>query len=320
LQLESGDSVFLMLKYLDNGGLDFISSRHRVSKAMIQLQPGMHLAVDPSSRYMAIGCSQDVFAIYALQSREELQEQYSRDSELRYVESERHISVQGVIYKIEFLYPASDDEEHVILLVFVIRKGGTRMLSYDWQTGKPLRDIRVHSRKGHLLEKSRQMPLLVVPLRIKSAFVLVCEDSMSICGGILEGSPSFYDMGDPMIPPTSLFHGSGKPLWTAWARPVRKEYYTISHDDIYILREDGQVSVIETDADEDGLLKTQSTIGQLLNSCSSAFACLDFVTYYDDGTNKSGDLLVAAGDSCEGGAYLVSPTTKYQPVFNQCSC
>jgi hypothetical protein len=308
LQLDSGDSVFLMLRQSEDGALGFISSRHRVSKTLLKAQPGMHLAVDPSSRYMAIACSEGVFAIYALKSRGDIQEQYSQGSSLHCVDAERHIYLEGVIHKIEFLYPSADDEEHVILLMLTIRKGKTRMLLYEWETGGDLRDIRPHSRRGHLLGEARQMPLLIIPLKIKSAFILVSASSMSICRDILHGSPRFIDINDRIDPPTALFHGSGIPLWTSWARPIRRPEYSVSHDDIYFVREDGLIKVIETDGDEEDLVKTEMSIGQLSNNCGPAFACLDFVTYYDDGRNESGDLLVASGDSCAGGAYLVRPT------------
>lgn len=302
LQLDSGDSVFLMLRQSGNGSLEFVSSRHKASKVMLKLQPGAHLAVDPSSRNMVIGCSEGLFAIYALKSRMDLQEQFSQGSSLRYVEAERYIYLQGVIHKIEFLHPSSDDEEHVILLVLLIRKGKTRMLLYEWETGGDLRDVRAHNRRGHLLQEARQLPLLLIPLTIKSAFILVSATTMSICRDFLHGSPRFIDIDDRTDPPTALFQGWGIPLWTSWARPVREPYYRAGHDDIYIVREDGFVKFIETDCDEEDLVKTEMNIGQLSCGCGPALACLDYRFCNDE----TGDLLVTAGDSCAGGAYLVS--------------
>ena len=302
LQLDSGDSVFLMPHQSATGSLAFISSIHRVSRTMLKLQPGTHLVVDPSSRYMVIGCSEGVFAIYALRSRASLQEQYSRQESLHYVETERHIYLQGVILKMEFLYASSDDEEHIILLVLMIRKGKTRMFLYDWETGSDLRDVRPHSRRGHLLEKAHQSPLLIIPLMIKSAFILVSATTISICRDILHGSPRFIDINDRIDPPTTLFHGTGTPLWTSWARPVRLPHYTARHDDIYITREDGFLKFIETDCSEEDLVKTEMNIGLLRYNCGPALACLDYIKPND----TSADLLVTSGDSCAGAAYLVS--------------
>lgn len=302
LQLHTGDSVFLRLRQLETGKLAFISSRHRVTKPMLSIQPGIHLAVDPSSRYMAIGCSERLLTIYALHSRDQLHGQSSLGPELRHVESESIISLNGLIQKMEFLYPSPDDEGHIILLVLVIIKGKTRMLLYEWETGSDLKQIRAHSTKGHLLENSRQMPLLLIPLTLKSSFILVCEDSMAVCQGILQGSPTFIDFNNRIDKPTELHHGSGRPLWTAWTRPPRLPGYARVRDDIYIAREDGLIKFLEIDSTEDEFVKADNNIGEFGANCGTALACLDFEIQQ----NKSGDLLVTGGDSCPGGTYLVS--------------
>jgi hypothetical protein len=300
LQLDSGDSLFLMLRQDGNRGWEFVSNRHRVSKAMLMVQPGMHLAVDPSSRYVAVGCSEGIFAIYALNSRDELERQHSRRQPLRYIESERYIYFHGVIHKMEFLYPSVDDDKHIILLVLLVSKGRTRMQLYEWETGSDLRQIRAHNRRGHLLEKSRQMPLLLIPLTIKSRFLLVFEDSMAVCRDILQGSPQFTDSGVVSEPATMIHHSSAAPLWTAWTRPFRLPYHTVKQDDIYLVREDGFVKYLEVQIEEDDIAGMD--IGILDSNCGTALACLDYHPL-DDNT---GDMLVTGGDSCAGGTYVVS--------------
>jgi len=302
LQLHTGDSVFLRLHQSENGKLAFVSSRYRVTKPMLTLQPGMHLAVDPSSRYMAIGCSERIFAIYALHSRHELKEQISKGPELRHVESEAIMYLNGHIQKMEFLYPSPDDQSHIILLVLMIIKGKTRMLLYEWETGSDLKHVRPHSIQGHLLERSRQMPLLLIPLTLKSSFILVCEDSMAVCQDILQGSPNFIDFNNRIDDSTKLHHGSGAPLWTAWTRPPRVPSYATFRDDIYIAREDGLIKFLEIDSREEEFVKADNNIGEFGANCGTALACLDF----KDQDNNSGDLLVTGGDSCPGGTYLVS--------------
>jgi hypothetical protein len=303
LQLDSGDSVFLILRQTGSGRWEFVSSRHRVSKAMLTVQPGMHLTVDPSSRYVAIGCSEGLFAIYALNSREELKRQYSQGQSPRYVKSERYIYFHGIIHKMEFLYPSPDDDEHIILLVLLVWKGKTRMLLYEWETGADLRDVRAHSRRGHLLEKSRQMPLLVIPLTIKSSFILVSDGSMAVCKDILQGSPQFIDFNDRVDPPTPFHHGSGFPLWTAWTRPYRLPHHTAKRDDIYIVREDGLIKFLEIDSSEEDIVRADMDIGSFESNCGTALASLDYQAY----NANTGDLLITGGDSCVGGTYLVSP-------------
>ena len=302
LQLDTGDSVFLMLHQSDDGNLNFVSTRHRVSKPMLGLQPGIHLAVDPSSRYMAVACSEGVFAIYGLHPREDLNQQHTQGSILRHVHSERYVYFHGVIHKMEFLHPSADDEEHIILLILLIVRGKTRMLLYEWETGCNLNEVRAHHHKGHLLEESRQMPLLLIPLTIKSSFILVSEKSMAVCQDILLGTPRFIDFNTRTDPPTSLHHGSGIPLWTSWARPVRLPVHAARRDDIYITREDGLVKFLEIDSEEDEFVRADMNIGDFDCNCGTALASLDYQGYDD----KTGDLLITGGDSCAGGTYLVS--------------
>lgn len=281
---------------------------------MIKLEAGTHLAVDPSSRYMAVGCSEGLFAIYSLHPREELKRQYSDGSRLRYVQAERHIYLQGIIHKIEFLYPAADDEAHIILLVLLIFKGKTRMLLYEWQTGADLQSVRSHSRKGHLLEECRQMPLLVIPLTIQSSFILVTETSMAICNDILVGNPKIVDFNTVVDDPTPFHHGIGSPLWTSWTRPIRRVEHAAIQDDIYIVREDGQVQNVEIHSVEDLM---NNNIGTFQSSCGTALASLEYNgTDARSGELFIGDLLITGGDSCNGGVYLVSfkyPKRRFWP-------
>ena len=323
LQLHTGDSVFLRLRYTDDGRMEFASSRYRVTKPMLALQPGMHLAVDPSSRYIAIGCTERIFAIYALHSREELADQISNGQELRHVQSEAIMNLSGHILKMEFLHPSPDDEKHVILLVLAVIKGRTRMIVYEWELGNDVKSIRSHSNKGHSLDTARQVPLLLIPLTLKSSFILVCEGSMAVCQGILEGSPTFVDFNSKLDPPTKLHHGAGMPLWTAWIRPPRLPSYAAYRDDVYIVREDGLIKFLEIDSDDDGFVKTGNNVGEFGANCGTALACLWFMVTKDHDKN-SGDLLIMGGDSCPGGTYLVcSPFSSFhsfaQKVFSDVS-
>jgi hypothetical protein len=199
----------------------------------------------------------------------------------------------------EFLYPAADDDEHVILLVILIFRGKTRMLVYEWQTGADLQSIRAHSRKGHLLEECRQLPLLVIPLTIESSFIIVSETSMAICNDILAGSPNIVDFNTIIDDPTSFHHGSGPPLWVAWTRPLRREEHAALQDDIYIIREDGYVKSVEINSKDDVM---HNNIGTIRSNCGTALASLDYNGY----DRTMGDLLITGGESCGGGAYLVS--------------
>ncbi|KAH8804808.1 mono-functional DNA-alkylating methyl methanesulfonate N-term-domain-containing protein [Xylogone sp. PMI_703] len=316
LQLETGDSIFLMLRRSGAGDLEFVVRRHSLPEnSMLLLQPGTHLTVDPSSRYMAVGCSERQFAIYALHPREKLKQRYSEGDDIEMVESQTVVTFHGIIHKMEFLFPSADDEDHIILLILVVHKGKTRMVVYEWETGADLDKVTPHSYKGHLLAKSREAPLLLIPLTIKSAFILVCEDSMTICQGLLQGSPMCIDFNTRLDRdrPTLMHHGISTPLWTSWTRPSRLPHHTASRDDLYIVREDGLVKFLEIDADADDFIRADMNIGQLGRNNGTALASV-YNENLDDST-KTGDLLITGGDSCPGGTYMVR--ARQSPVFLQ---
>ncbi|CAG8960954.1 hypothetical protein HYFRA_00002491 [Hymenoscyphus fraxineus] len=323
LQLDTGDSVFLMLQRTKTGSLGFVSSVcKRVPKPMLGLQPGTHLAVDPSSRYMVVGCSESLFVIYALRPREEISLQYQRGLPIQPIEEQNSkvINPGGVILKLEFLYPAADDEAHVVLLVVIVKKGRTRMMLYEWETGMELSEIRPNTPRGHGLAPDCQMPLLLIPLTIKSSFLLIFEDSVKVCQRFLEGTPILTDV-NPFTtsnPTTNVHTGKSNPLWVAWARSERMDYYTSKgHEDIYLVREDGVLKLLEIDASSDAVVRTGVNVGPLGNNCGTALASLIYNTYKTYG--GGGDLLVTGGTSCGGGSYLVQARkipTFVEPIQN----
>ncbi|CZR62372.1 uncharacterized protein PAC_12269 [Phialocephala subalpina] len=304
LQLETGDSIFLMLQVPNSRQPRFVTSRYRVSKAMLRLQPGTHIAVDPTSRYMVVSCSEKELAIYELQNRATLKQQLSQGQELKHIVSSMHFPVMDVIVKIDFLHPTPGDEDHIILLAIVIRKGKTRMLMFEWDSGDNIIKIKPRSVKGHTLDNGRQMPLLLIPLTIRSAFILVFENSISICEGMASDHPVFKDLESPEdipTPPSDFHNGLGVPLWTSWTRPARRPDFLSENDHIYITREDGWIKFLDFNKHEDAL---NNDFGQFHANCGTAFASLDF-KQATTSSIKSGDLLVIGGDSGSGGTYLV---------------
>ncbi|PQE23253.1 thermotolerance protein [Rutstroemia sp. NJR-2017a BVV2] len=304
LQLDSGDSsdtVFLFLDHQNDGSWKFVSTRRRVSKAMDKLQAGMHLAVDPSSRYMAIGGSEKVLTIQALHSRSELNEQYAAGHNLSFTESQRVVFFHGAILKMQFLHPPADDDRGIILLVILYVHDKIRMQLYNWEAGDDLTSLRSKNsnKKGHII---KEMPLLLIPLRFRTAFILVNERTIEVYEGILHGAPRCIPITDFPRQPTELYQGSGTPLWTAWAKPVRLSYYSAVNDDVYLVREDGAIRVLEVKSDDDLYVSATFDIGPLKCNVGQAFTCLDYKAGYD---RSHGDLLVSGGDASFGGTYLV---------------
>lgn len=318
LQLEAGtssDSVFLMLHQSNDGSWKFISSRRRLSKAMDKLQPGMHLAIDPSSRYMVIGCSEQCFTIQVFHTRMELNRQYANGEELRFVESERVILCKGAILKLEFLNPPDGSDDDIILLLIVATNGKIRMLLYAWKAGDHLSTVKTQSflKKGYPLN---DIPLLIIPLRFEAAFILVSERAMAVYKGIFEGAPECISIGSSPREPTELYQGSDIPLWTAWAKPTRLPYHTAQQDDIYLAREDGWICLLEVkyDNEDPKLMPSLTDVGGMQCNIGPAFTCMDYSL--DPNAHRHGDVLVSGGDASIGGTYLVSRSSSVRTQFS----
>ncbi|CCU76943.1 hypothetical protein BGHDH14_bgh03228, partial [Blumeria hordei DH14] len=127
LYLCNGDIQFMTIQTDDEGKLSIISNRHRFLRPMQKLQAGIYLAVDPSSNYMAMGCSEGTFTICVLNSRETLKKQFNLSSKLQFIASEFRIFIDGAIVKMDFLHSEVENSGYVVLLVLTACKGKTRM-------------------------------------------------------------------------------------------------------------------------------------------------------------------------------------------------
>ncbi|OBT64806.1 hypothetical protein VE03_06553 [Pseudogymnoascus sp. 23342-1-I1] len=300
--LEAGDLMFLCAPdFGPDAPIQPILSRHNIAKPLLGENLGAHLTADPSSRYLALGCSENVISIYALKSREEIDSQYISRQPLSCIREERSFQVNGIILKIEFLFPSFKDPDHIILLLLISRNGRTRMHVYEWISGQPLSAIRQNYKKGHLLDECYRTPILLIPLTIKSAFLLVCEQSVAVCEGLLEGSPQCHQSHLGHDEPSPIHKGRNAPLWTSWTRPVRTKKYAATNDDIYIAREDGLVKYLENNFDE--FLCTSVNLGGITCNIGTAFTSLD--SKFPGPNGEIGDILLVGGDSCSGGLYWI---------------
>ncbi|KAK0643484.1 mono-functional DNA-alkylating methyl methanesulfonate N-term-domain-containing protein [Cercophora newfieldiana] len=291
--LECGDCVFLFMQQGSDGRLGFVTSRCPSPREQL-VYPGFHLAIDPSSRYMVLACAQDFFVVYELESLGTLSEKYLRKEPLVPVKTQRPRSVQGVIHKVHFLYPRPGDDHHIILLLIVVRNGRSRMITYEWELGDDLRMVFAEEKHGHRMPVENQMPVLIIPLTVRSAFIAISPDQVAVCTEGLYGPPNFETIEMHNPPPTRNYHGRHQPLWTAWARPFRLSPYFEGRDCIYLAREDGVVIFIE--ADSESALDRSTFMDTFDSNISSAFTCL-----FDQYT----DVLIMGSDSGPGAIWKV---------------
>ncbi|KAK1755781.1 mono-functional DNA-alkylating methyl methanesulfonate N-term-domain-containing protein [Echria macrotheca] len=277
LVMECGDSIFLFLRRGSDGCLEFVASCCPSPRKQL-VYPGFHLAIDPSSRYVALACAQDFFVVYELESMENLGQAYAINDSLKPVRSIRPRTVRGVIYQIQFLYPRPGDDRHIILLLIIVRNNRSSMVTYEWNTGDDLSMVLAEEKRGHRMPVENQMPILIIPLTVKSAFIAISPEQVSVCTETLHGPPYFEAVEMQDKPPTRNHHGRGPPLWTAWARPFRLSPYFKTRDCIYLAREDGVVIFIE--ADSESALDRSTFMDTFDSNISKAFTCL-FDQYTD---------------------------------------
>lgn len=299
--LETGDCVFLFLRPDKDGNFEFEALQHSLPSSRL-VRPGFHLAVDPSSRYAAQACSRNVFVVHELESMDNLNFSLARGQPLQPIISTRPRHVNGVIHTIEFLYPRPQDPQHVILLLLVVSNGVTRMITYDWEIGDDLRQVLTEEKAGHSLPPQHEMPLMIIPLTVRSAFFSVSEDEIAYCADVLQGSPSFEPCDVGGWAPTEHHEGTETPLWTAWSRPPRLIPFNLTRDFIYMAREDGVVIFLEYTTED--VLAASVKLGEFCN-VSTAFASLA-----DD--QGSGEILVFGGDSGQGGVWNVKSSIDVQ--------
>ncbi|KAJ4165348.1 hypothetical protein LMH87_006982 [Akanthomyces muscarius] len=307
LMLENGDIVFLFLRKRPDSTLEFVVSKHKLPRLVPYI--GYHLAVDPSSRYMAASTPEGVLIVYELQSWTDLKSRYIEDGSFSPIRRIHLRTVQGVIHNMNFLFPRPEDDYHIILLLIVIRKERptaepvSRMLTYDWELGDNLKTVFHEEKTGNRLPAEHKMPILLIPLKFKTAFFAVSKNSIGVVKHALSGSPEYERLSTDMPKRTKFHNGKGEPLWTAWTRPARRHAYFQRTDIIFLAREDG--AFIFVDIDQKEMVPSVINVGCLETNINTAFA-----TSYD----LFSDVLIVGGDSGPGGVWKLAPRTDLDQV------
>ncbi len=208
------------------------------------------------------------------------------------------VKLNGAILAMEFLYPAQNDDNHVILLVVWAKDRKLRLTCWDWDHSKGLRSVKMQV-DGYPISSPRLQevfPVLLIPLQQSSDFILVGEQDIYLYQGVLTGAPRCSRLFVPEIAPRYPGLSRKKPRWACWARMVRN-WRLISRTDenFYLAREDGAVyyaRITENDLEKTAQL---SKAGLLSCTVNTAFASLDVGS-----SLNTPDVLCAAGDMSQG--------------------
>lgn len=217
------------------------------------------------------------------------------------------MAVDGVILRMEFLYPPNKDPHYIILLLVVLNDKRTYFVRYEWDYSKELRGIEYMG--SHPVHRTQRMPLLLIPFTTSPGFMLVCEDCIALFNNVLSGyGLPRIDRMRPRDPPEEPGSSRRSPLWTQWARPIRRDDWQVENEVIYLCREDGLVRLVEFHNGEIHF-QTQVQVGKLEVNVDTAFASLEndnqHIYPHDQ---ESHDLLVAGGNMGDGGLFMFIAT------------
>ncbi|KAK6957381.1 hypothetical protein Daesc_000165 [Daldinia eschscholtzii] len=288
LVLERGDLVFLFLQQGPANSWVFFTSTHKIPAQRL-ICPGFHMAIDPSSNFLVVACSETLFIMFQLHSMEDLQTQYALKQPFQPIKNRAARSVRGIIHKIEFLHPTHGNEIQVIMMVILVQPEISRLAIYEWDSRLDIPETFMDEQFGYRLDNDYRMPLLVVPLKVRNAFLVITERITATCSNILSGSPVFVQFELVNREDTSLHHGTREPLWIAWTRPIRHPPFYDSKDVIYLAREDGFINFLE--CGDEFEIETSVSMGSVDCNIDTAFASL---------FHPWGDILVTGGDSGPG--------------------
>ncbi|KAJ4327263.1 hypothetical protein N0V84_002276 [Fusarium piperis] len=299
LILESCDMVFLSVQELPDHTPEFVTIKYENPRNLKFL--GYHFTINPSSRYIAAGSAEGAFMLYELETLANMSAQYQSHGYYQPVKNIKVRTADGIIHKLEFLHPRPEDDHHIILLLIIVRREAirgsqtSRMVVYDWELSDNVKSVLKIEKAGMPLPKEHRMPLMIIPLRINTAFIAVSEHAIGIVKNAFVGHTEFDILEIHSPNQTNLHHGAAGPLWTAWARPFRLNKYFEKTDIIYLAREDGVIAHIELDSKD--LLPSVTTVGTIGTAISTAFT-----TAYD----VFSDVFIIGGESGPGGIWKVN--------------
>lgn len=196
----------------------------------------------------------------------------------------------------EFLHPSKTDIDEVILLVIVAKKEKTKLHFYVWDYRTGLRQAREFG-SGQRVPDDERLPLLLIPLRMSTAFMLVTQQHTTVYTGILTGPATWHKhVLQHYEAPEQPGSSRSLPIFSQWARALRHDDHVVQ-DNIYLCREDGVVRFLEISDTSPRLIDSEIKLNVNINT---AFATLHLGGEYHD-------LLVVGGDLSSGGLFFFKP-------------
>ncbi|KAK2787150.1 hypothetical protein FQN51_003444 [Onygenales sp. PD_10] len=291
LVLDSKELLFLYTEAGQSGRLEFTHVRRPLPADVSSLEDyGRHIAVDPSSRAIAVSAAQKFFGIFSLKSPDDIKSGM-KTGPVNPIHEERFFRTDGDIVAMEFLHPATGDENRVILVMLVSHLSRTHIVCYNWKASEGVGKIEGKKLKSRLPSEC-QIPLLFIPLTAGPCFLLVTPTSFN---------PYEINLADntALAKPRMRDHVAGShDTWTSWVRPRRHSNHNEKEDDIYLCNQDGRMLYLTINKDTRDVTSNHQ-IDPIGCKVDTGFAIVD------KGFGSTGDFLVAAGSMSDGGLFLL---------------
>lgn len=157
------------------------------------------------------------------------------------------------------------------------------------------------------------MPLLMIPSNHNASFTLVTESGLTVYDDVLSSDYRKIHVEIPPTFPSNFVSSRRSPLWVQWAKPCRHSEYLKTHDDFYLVREDGRLEYFEIMHNTPSKVQNGGEIGSIKISVDSAFAIIE------SPPDHGGDMCVAGGDMTDGAVcHMMArmPLDQFQTITN----
>ena len=211
----------------------------------------------------------------------------------------------------EFLVSPSTAPGKAILALLISRCDETYMLLYTREEHTPLRYAKLEVSRR--LQNNDRMPLMMIPSNQNASFTLVTESGLTVYDDVLTSGYRFINIPVPQTFPDRFVASSRSPLWVQWAKPCRHSGYLETNDDVFLVREDGELHYLEIKYKEPTKVSTRADVDSLNIGVDSAFAILE------GPPDQGGDICVVGGDMTDGAVCHIrarAPLEPFQTIRN----
>lgn len=212
----------------------------------------------------------------------------------------------------DFLRSPDSDPDRVILLLLVANSGATSLVLYGWDTYQPLCRTKPLEGSGQVLPKEDSFPLMLIPSSRHTSFIIVTEAALTVYDNILVRPVKRIQVALPKYTSADLKYSTRPPVWAQWARAPRLPHHQEAEDNIYLVREDGQIRHYIVKHHLKAKVDSHFSPGYLGINIDTALAIVGPFS-------QGGDILIAAGDMSDGGVYHLPARqnpTRIQAISN----